>query len=341
MPEITIGRLRGGYCVHWIDPATGKRRRYQLEARSRQEAESEGRERYLRETWKPGELNVSAIWKAYMDHLGAKPTAKTMGYTATAILPAFGALRPAQITVADCRKYLADRLAEGRKIGTIHTELGHLRSALRWAMKAGLIARVPHIELPPKPASNVQPISGEDMQRLVDGCSAPHVRLAVILLIATGARVGAVLDLTWNRVDFGRGVIDLRLPDGVTRKGRAVVPMNRMARAALEQAYRARLTDYVVEWAGDRVKSIRKGYAAALNRAGLEAMSIHQIRHSVAVRMLANGMPIEKVSQYLGHSNVQITYQTYARFMPEHLQDAADILDLEWFREPRGASQNG
>jgi integrase len=271
---------------------------------------------------------VNAIWTAYMDHLGAKPTAKTMGYTATAILPAFGALRPAQITVADCRAYLADRLAAGRKIGTVHTELGHLRSALRWAMKVGLIARAPHIELPPKPASNVQPISGEDMQRLVDGCSAPHVRLAVILLIATGARVGAILDLTWSRVDFARGVIDLRLPDGVTRKGRAVVPMNRMARAALEQAYRARLADYVVEWAGDRVKSIRKGYAAALDRAGLEAMSIHQIRHSVAVRMLANGMPIEKVSQYLGHSNVQLTHQTYARFMPEHLQDAADILDL-------------
>ena len=328
MPDITIGRLRGGFCVQWTDPATGRRRRYQLEARSREAAESEGRERYLRETWTAGELTVAAIWNAYIDHLGAKPTAETMRHTGKAILSAMGALRPAQITVQDSRSYLKERMAEGRKIGTVHTELGHLRSALRWAVKGGLIPRAPHIELPPKPASNVQPMSGEDMQRLIDGCSAPHVRLAVVLLIATGARVGAILDLTWQRIDFARGVIDLRLPDGVTRKGRAVVPMNRMARAALESAYRARLTDHVVEWAGDRVRSIRKGYAAALDRAGLEAVSIHQIRHSVAVRMLAAGQPIEVVSQFLGHSNVQITFQTYARFMPEHLQDAADILDL-------------
>jgi len=338
MAEITIGRLRGGYCVSWYE--NGKRRRFSLTARSREEAESEGRERYLRETWTAGDLTVAAIWDAYIDFLGAKPTAKTMRHTGMAVLPSFGSLKPAQITVQDCRDYLSERIAVGRKVGTVHTELGHLRSALKWAQKASLISRAPHIELPPKPASDVRPMSGEDMQRLIDGCSAPHVRLAVVLLIATGARVGAVLDLTWDRVDFARGVIDLRLPDGVTRKGRAVVPMNRMARAALETAYRARLTDHVVEWAGKRVRSIRKGYSAALDRSGLGSMSIHQIRHSVAVRMLAAGQPIEKVSQYLGHSNVQITYQTYARFMPEHLQDAADILDLSRFNEPRGTSQN-
>lgn len=338
MPDITIGRLRGGYSVAWLDPGTGKRRRHQLAARTRDEAESEGRERYLRETWTAGDATVTAIWSAYIDHLGTKPTAKTMGYTGRAVLPVFGALRPSQITVQDCRRYVAGRLADGRKIGTPHTELGHLRSALRWAVKAGIIARVPHIELPPKPDSDVRPMSGEDMQALIDGCSAPHVRLAVVLLVATGARVSAVLDLTWRQIDFERGVIDLRLPDGITRKGRAAVPMNRMARAALETAYRARLTDHVVEWAGSRVRSIRKGYAAALDRAGLDPVSIHQIRHSVAVRMLAAGVDLVKVSQYLGHSNVQITQKTYARFMPEHLQDAADILDLTRLRELRDTS---
>lgn len=48
-------------------------------------------------------------------------------------------------------------------------------------------------------------------------------------------------------MDFERGIIDLRLPDGLTRKGRAAVPMNRMARAALESAYADRLSDHVVE----------------------------------------------------------------------------------------------
>ena len=35
-----------------------------------------------------------------------------------------------------------------------------------------------------------------------------------------------------------------------------------------------------------------------------------------------------KVSQYLGHSNVQVTERIYARFAPDHLRDAAEILDF-------------
>ena len=332
MSAISIGRLRGGYCVYWDDEATGKRKRYQLAARTRAEAEAEGRDRYLKETAGPTGATVEQIWAAYIVHLGSKPTAKTMAHTGKAVLAHFGALRPDQITVADCRDYMAQRMAAGRKVGSVHTELGHLRSALRWAAKVRLIDQAPHIEQPPKPASDVRPLTDRQITALLDGCGAPHIRLAVILLLATGARVGAVLDLEWNRVDFDRGVIDLRLPDGITRKGRAVVPMNRMARAALETAHQARLTNHVVEWAGKRVKSIRKGYAAALDRAKLEDVNIHQIRHTVAVRMLSAGQPIEAVAQYLGHSNTAITYKTYARFMPEHLASAAEVLEFSELR---------
>jgi len=328
--DITIGRFRGGFCVYWWQD--GKRRRYQLKARTRAQAEAEARDRYLKETIAPQSATVELIWNSYINHLGAKPTAKTMGYTGRAVLPAFGALRPDQITINDSRQYLAKRLGDGRKIGSVHTELGHLRSACRWGHKVGLIDRVPHIEMPPKPDSDVRPLTDPQIHALIDNCGAPHIRLAVILLLATGARQGSILDLTWARVDLDRGVIDLRLPDGVTRKGRAVVPINRMARAALESAYQARLTDYVVEWAGKPIRSIRTGYTAALNRAGLRNVSIHQIRHTVAVRMLAAGQAIEVVSQYLGHSNTAITFKTYARFMPEHLEDAAEILNFDEVR---------
>lgn len=336
--QISIGKFRGGFCVYWWED--GKRRRYQLAARTRAEAEAEGRDRYVRETATRTGWTVAQIWNAYRDDLGDKPTAKTIGYTGKAVLAHFGAFRPDQIAANDCRKYSKIRMAQGIKVGSVHTELGHLQSALNWAKKSNYISSAPHIEQPPKPDSDVQPLSDDQMRRLVDACHAPHVRLTVVLLIATAARVSAILDLTWDRVDFDRGVIDLRLPDGVTRKGRAVIPMNRMARAELEIAYKARLTDYVVEWAGDRVKSIRKGYSTALKRAGLKDVNIHQIRHTVAVRMLSNGIPLEKVSQYLGHSNTAITFKIYARFLPEHLSDAAAILDLDGFTEPRSTSQN-
>ncbi len=86
----------------------------------------------------------------------------------------------------------------------------------------------------------------------------PHVRLAIILLLGTAARVRAILDLTWDRCDFDRGMIHLRDPDDATpRKGRAVVPMNGMVRAALSEAREGALSNHVIEWAGKPVGSWR------------------------------------------------------------------------------------
>lgn len=329
MPEITIGRLRGGYCVSWSDPQSGKRRRFQLAARTRKEAEAEGRDRYLKESVGSQDMTTADLWGLYVDHLGTKPTAKTMRFTGKAVLKHFGELFPRQVTDTDCTLYAEARIAGGKSIGTVHTELGHLRSCYRWAAKRHLIPFAPHVAQPPKPDSHVEPLTDAEARDLINACKAPHVRLAVVLLFATAARVGAILDLTWDRVDFDRGVINLRLPDGVTRKGRAVVPMNRMARVALEAAHKARLSDYVIEVGGDAIKSIRTGFAASVARAGIDRrVSIHDIRHTAAVKMLAAGVDIERVAQYLGHSNSSVTRRTYARFLPEHLSDAADILNF-------------
>ena len=333
MSDISIGRFRGGYCVYWTDAETGKRRRYQLKARTRQEAEPEARDRYLKEHAISRDLTVRDVWTLYVTYLGDKPTATTMGFTGKAVLAHFGALYPRQITDADCGAYAEKREAEGRATGTIWTELGHLRSALSWGVKKGLVARAPDIKRPPKPDSAVVPLSDAEVVRLIDGCAAPHVRLAVILLITTAGRVGAVLDLAWDRVDFERGTINLRLPDGVKRKGRAILPMNRMSRAALETAYAARLSDYVVEFGGERVGSIRTGFAAAVKRAGIgRKIGPHDLRHTAAVKMLERGVPIEKVSQYLGHSSVAVTFRIYARYLPEHMADAAEVLEFTSLR---------
>jgi len=70
-------------------------------------------------------------------------------------------------------------------------------------------------------------------------------------------------------------------------------------------------------------------------------------RHSAVIEMASNGIPIEKVSQYLGHRNVAIIFSTYARFAPSRLQGAAAILDLNrpmlehlGFTKPEGTSPN-
>ena len=333
MPDISIGRFRGGFCVYWWQDGT--RRRYQLSARTRTEAEAEALDRYRRETFRAGNVTVSDVWEAYRQHLGTRPSAATIAATGKAVLGHFGAYRPDQITIAMCREYATKRAKQGRKQGTIHTELGHLRSALAFARKVGMIERAPYIERPAKPMPKERFLTNKEIRKLREAAHAPHIVLAIDLLLGTAGRAGAILDLTWDRVNFASGQINLRNPDGVTRKGRAVVPMNAGLRAALSVAKEAALSEYVVEYAGDRVKSIRKGFEGAVTRAGLEGVTLHVLRHTAAVHLVQAGIPIDQVAQYLGHSNTAITYSTYARYSPDYLRGAAEILDFSSIRKNR------
>lgn len=327
MPDITIGRLRGGFCVTWTGD-DGKRRRHQLAARTRAAAEPEAIDIYRRETYRPGAHTVADIWEAYRADLGDKPTATTMKSTGKAVLAHFGAYRADQIDKPLCLSYAAARAAAGIKQGSVHTELGHLRSALKFAADTRMVDRAPRIWSPPKPAPKERYLTHEEIARLLDAASAPHIEVALHLLLSTAARVGAVLDLTWDRVDLDRGQINYRLDDAITRKGRAVVPINASLRAVLAQAREAALSDHVVEYASKQVKSIRKGFANACDRAKLAEVTIHTLRHTGGVHMAAAGIPMWKISQMMGHSNTATTERVYARFAPEHMQDAADVLDF-------------
>lgn len=325
MPDYTLGRLRGGFAVSWYEG--GRRRRFQLAARSRKEAEAEAIDIIRRETARAGDLTVAAIWEAYREDRKGRPIAEAMKYVPT-VLDHFGALRPDQITAEHCRAFTAKRRSDGRKDGTIWTELGHLRTALTWAQKRRMIAVAPHIERPQKPAPKDRWLAHAEIDRLLAAATIPHIALAIRLMLSTGARVGAILDLEWRRVDLDRRQIDLRVDSEGPRKGRAVVPINAGLLAALREAREAALTDYVVEWGGERVRSIRKGFTSACAAARLPGVGPHVLRHSAGVHMAAAGVPMEQIAQFLGHSNLSITYSTYARFAPDHLADAASALDF-------------
>lgn len=328
MSEISIGRLRGGFCVYWTED--GQRRRHQLKARTRKDAEAEAIDTYRRKRARhTSQPTVADIWADYARSLEGRPTGKTLQYTGKAVLEHFGHFRPNQLSHDLCKDFARSRTASQ---GTIHTELGHLQSAMNYGAKTGQIDRAPYIWRPEKPSPKERYLTHTEIAHLIDAASAPHIRLAIVLLLGTAGRVGAILDLEWNRVDFETGQINLRLPDAATRKGRAVVPMNGMTRAALTAAHEAALSDFVIEYAAGPVKSIRKGFANACERAGLHDVTIHTLRHTAAVHMVQAGIPMTKVSQYLGHSNSATTERVYARFAPDHLSDAAEVLNFTTIR---------
>lgn len=326
MPEWRLTRLRGELCVTWDDEAG--RRRYRLGTSDFNEANRRAPGIYA-EVTRPKGRTVKDLWESYRLDKAGRSVVTTMKFTWKALEPHFGSTEGESVTVAQCRAYTKARRDAGKKDGSIHTELGHLRSVLVWAQKNRLIDHAPHIERPAKPDPKEGYLTRPEVTALMDAANSPHVRLAILLMISTGARSAAALQLTWDRVDFERKMIQLRNPfDRERRKGRATVPINNRLMPALLEARKGALSPYVIEWARGPVLSIKKGIKTAGTAIGRPDASPHMLRHSAAVWLAEDGHSMEEIAQFLGHSNTAMTYRVYARYSPGHLRKLAASLEV-------------
>lgn len=237
--------------------------------------------------------------------------------------PAFGYKMGRAVTKADCRDYAAKRKRDGKSNSTVKTELEALRACLRWHYGKD----APIIVAPPPSKPRDRYLTQDEARRLLEKIEAPHVRLFVTLALSTGARMGAILDLTWSRVDFDHDTIDF-MPAGrdKTNKRRTVVRMTAKAKESLLEAKRGALTDYVIEYGEKPVASVKKAIASAARRAGVPC-SPHVFRHTAAVWMAQADVPMQKISQVLGHTSTRVTETVYARYSPRFMADAMAALD--------------
>jgi len=312
--EYTVQRFRGGYAIV-VPKGEGKRARIRLNAEDRSSAEAEARSVFAaigNEPW-----TVGRIVGEYIDARERAGIASTSRQR-----DAWKAMRgfwekvdPERIDEAMCRKY-----ASTRPVGpaTIRYELSMLAVALRHAGKPTRVWR------PEAPERQVRHLTHAQFERWFREVKAPHARLYVLLGLYSMARPTAILELTWDRVDWERGQIDLN-PRGrrQTRKRRPVVPLNDEAMEALREAYEARQSQWVIERGGGPVKSIKKAFQAASERSGIR-VTPYTLRHTGAVWAAEAGASMDELAQYMGHDDSTTTSKHYARYSPGHLRGVAE-----------------
>jgi integrase len=236
---------------------------------------------------------------------------------------AFGRLSPSDVGEKECRAFAG---ASSNRSGSIRKVLSILRAALRWAERKSLIDKAPHIWLPQAPPPKDRRLTREEASRLRDGVRMPHVRLFVEIALGTGARAGAILGLRWSDCDLENK--RLNLGGHERQKARAkMVPINETLYDVLVAAREGAMTDHVIEWAGQPVKSIKRGFREAVKRAGLGAdVTPHVLRHTAASWMAEAGVPMSEIAAVLGHRDSRTTERVYARYSPEYLQRAVRAL---------------
>jgi len=106
------------------------------------------------------------------------------------------------------------------------------------------------------------------------------------------------------------------------------VPINDRLLAALEEGYKVRSSEWVIEHNSKNVVSVKKGFASAVKRAGLKNISPHSLRHTAATWMALAAIPMPQIANYLGHKDSRTTERVYAHHHPDFLKSAAKA--LEW-----------
>lgn len=329
-PEFRLGKHRGRYCVV-IGRGAG-RKRHSLGTDDPHKAQTAFAE-YIQQ-WqrlnRPKTATIKRIFDAYAkDREAEGKDAERIRNAWKRLQGHFGALLPGHVDKAQCRSYAAARAAEGASDGTIHTELTYLRAAMHWAVANKWIAAAPYVWVPQKPPPRNRFLTKAEAKKLIDAAEMPHIKLFIRLALSTAGRAGAILSLTWDRVDLDRRLIDLDDPERPrTNKGRATVPINDALYAALLEAKKGAQTDYVIEWGGERVLSVKKGFATAVKKAGIPRCSPHDLRRTAARWMAEAGVSMDRIAQFLGHENSKITERVYARFSPDYQREAARALEF-------------
>lgn len=230
-----------------------------------------------------------------------------------------------------------------------------LRKALNQALKWGYVARnVATLVDPPKVKRHeITPLDASHAGRFLDAARDDRLRALFTVGVALGLRQGELLGLRWEDVDFATGTLTVRkqlqridgkpqLVDLKTERSRRTLPLPAVTASAL-RAHRARQSQERL-LAGSRwqdwglvfastigtpldPRNLTDRYKALLAQAGLPNIRFHDMRHSCASLLIAQGVPLEIVSRILGHSQISLTMNTYVHLLPQAQQQAADAMD--------------
>lgn len=258
--------------------------------------------------------------KGYLASIEEKASHQRRKDAWKALRPFWENTEPDLIDQQMCRDYAQQRQAGP---ATIRYELLQVSTAIGWGRRGRHITARPDMWLPPTEERKVRHLTHAQFERFFSAVHAPHAKLYVLLGLYTMARPSAILDLTWDRVDFERNLIDLNPPGRrQTAKRRPVVKANDALLEALQEAYEARQCEYVVERGAQKVGSVKKAFQAASERSGLH-VTPYTLRHTGAVWAAESGISMAALAQFMGHDDDRTTQKHYARFSPDYLANVA------------------
>lgn len=278
------------------------------------------------------------------------------GHIVPFVLPGgrkLGSKKVASITFDDVDALLDAKRKAGLAPSTRRLIRSVLVQALNQAVKWRIVSRNEAAMSTPVPIMRGEgrTMTAIQARQLIKASKELPMGSLFILMLMTGIRRGEALGLRWEDVDLKKGVISIRqqlqridgqlkATDVKTEKSRRSInlpkSMVQELKALKASQGKARVeseawqdTGYVfTSTIGTPLdpRTVAKRFQAACTKAGIGTWHPHELRHTAASLMLAEGVPLQVVSDILGHASIRITSDVYGHVLAPQRRQAAETL---------------
>ena len=210
------------------------------------------------------------------------------------------------------------------------------------------------VDAPAIARAEVVPYTVSEARKLLDVACNDRLEARWMIALTLGLRQGEVLGLGWQHVDTDRRLLTVnralqKQPDGTlalvatkSQRSNRRLPMTESVAAALNRRSEDQMTERQLAgslWRhSDLVfttavgtpihpRNDYRGFRRLIADAQLRSVRLHDLRHTAASLLLAEGVAARVVMEILGHSQMSITLNTYTHVDPELNRDAAIRLE--------------
>jgi integrase len=232
---------------------------------------------------------------------------------------------------------LKEKETDKRSNATVNRYLAALSSAFGIAVKEwqwineNPMHRVSKLK---EPGGRVRYLTDEERERLLAACKDsvnPHLYMAVVLALSTGARQQEIWGLRWSEVHLDRGLITFTETKNDEFRS---VPLEGHARELLLEHYKIRRIGTDLVFPSKKNPVVRHDFRDPWNKvlvvAEVENFRWHDLRHSCASYLAMNGVPMLTIAEILGHKTLSMV-QRYTHLSTEHLKEAVSDMNQKMF----------
>ncbi|MEJ9256033.1 tyrosine-type recombinase/integrase [Bacillus wiedmannii] len=264
------------------------------------------------------------------------------------VIPSIGMIALHKLNVMHIQKCYKTAIDKGIANNSVLLMHRILKSALNLAVKQNIISRNPadFAEIPKKERTSIQTWTEEEVKKFLLHSQESRYHIGYLLAITTGMRMGEVLGLRWQDVDFEKHTVTINQTSGHDNKIKKTAKTNSSKRTIpVPKETIESLKKHKVLINQEKLKlgsayqdfdlincnefgmiikkaNFRKNFIRAIHNAGVKEIKFHDLRHTHATILLKQGVNPKIISERLGHTDISMTLSVYSHVLPNMQEEA-------------------